>query len=577
MVLDAAAVEFHPGGAATERTHQVIHVLDSEGVEQYGEVSIPPGAEVLALRTHKPDGRTLEPERAGGTKGTVSLAGLEPGDFVEVEYVRGTRGDGAGFAADPFFFRVVGTRLFRSAYVVAAPPELGVEVDGHGMQAPAAVREGGLEVVRAVAHDVAAHVPEPGSPPSTEFLPFLHAGVGGGRAALHLLLGDAAAGRARSTEEIRAVAAEIRSAAGPGADAAALAHAAWARVSRSVLGHAQGGPFGDEASVVLSRGRGSRLVLLQALLDALGVRARVALARPFGADASTWRFPSHGLYAQPLLRVEAGGEPLWLDPGLRVGPFATIPSTALDVEALVLPAPGEAAEVVRTPARTRVEERREVEVRIALDADGGATVEGEDRYHGAAGAAAKGAVEQLDSSERRQVIEAMLARSFSGIVLSEAVLIGEDDAEGPFVVRWKGRVPRLARSAGGGLVLDEPVLPALLGARFVQVAGRSTPLLLQIPERLAQRVEIVAPEGIVPVASPARAAQGPFGAFSRTERVDGRTLVREERLELARGRIAPERYPDFAAFAAEVDAAQELPASFVPAQAAGQRSQAPRG
>ena len=46
MVLDAAAVEFHPGGALTERTHQIIHVLDPQGVEQYGEVSVPPGAEV---------------------------------------------------------------------------------------------------------------------------------------------------------------------------------------------------------------------------------------------------------------------------------------------------------------------------------------------------------------------------------------------------------------------------------------------------------------------------------------------------------------------------------------------------
>lgn len=569
MVLDAAAVQLHPGGTATERTHQVIHVLDARGVDQYGEVSVPSGAEVLALRTHKPDGRTVEPERAGGNKGTVSLAGLEPGDFVEVEYVRGTRGGGAGFASDPFFFQVVGTRLYRSAYVVAAPPGLGLEVDAHGMKAPAPVREGGLDVVRAVALDVPAHVPEPGSPPSTEFLPFLHVGVGGGRDALQRLLAEAAAGRARPTEEIRALAAEIRAAAGRRADAAALTRAAWERVSRAILG--QGGPFGDEASAVLSRGSGSRLLLLQALLDALGVRSRIVLARPFATDASAWRFPSHGLYGHPLLRVETGGAPLWLDPGMRLGPFATIPSTVLDVEALVLPAPGETLEVVRTPARTRVEERREVEVRIALDAAGGATVEGEDRYLGAAGGLAKGAVERLDASERRQLVEAMLAGSFVGIVLSEAELLGEGDAEAPFVVRWRGRVPQLARAAAGGLVLDEPILPARVGARLVQVASRATPLLIPGTERTVQRVEIVAPEGLVPVAGGPRSAAGPFGAFSRAERVEGRRLVREETLELTRGRIAPDRYAELAAFAGEVDAAQELPAAFVQATAAGRR------
>jgi tetratricopeptide (TPR) repeat protein len=557
LVLDAAAVEVHPGGTATERTHQVIHVLDPQGVERHGEVSLPAGAEVLALRTHKRDGRTLEPERAGGgDKGSVSLAGLEPGDYVQLEYLRTIRGDGARLAADPFFFRAEGERLFRSSYVVAAPEGLGLEVDAHGMPAPAIAREGGRELVRGLALDVPAHVPEPSSPPVTELMPFLHVGVGGGRDALHRTLADHAADRARPTEEIRALAGEIRAAAGPGAAPMALVRAAVARVSKAILGQ-HGGPFGEEASVVLSRGQGSRLVVLKAVLAELGARARVALARPYGADASAWRFPPPGLYGQALLRVEAGGETAWLDPSLRVAPFGAIPSSVLDVEALLLPEPGEEPQVVRTPGRAPVEERREVVARIALDADGGATIEGEDRYHGAAGAAAKAAIERLDASDRRQVVEGMLARSFRGVSLSEAAMLGEDDPEAPLVIRWRGKVPQLARAANGGLVLDAPLLPARLGARFVQVAARGTPLLLQIPERSLQRVEIVAPEGLAPVASQARSVESPFGTFARTDRVAGRTLVREERLELSRGRVAPDRYAEFAAFAGAVDAAQE--------------------
>jgi tetratricopeptide (TPR) repeat protein len=564
MVLDASAVELHPGGTATERTHQVIHVLDSRGVEQFGEMQVPPGAELLALRTHKPDGRTLEPERAGEGKGSTSLAGLEPGDYVELEYLRGGRGDGSGFAADPFFFQADGTRLFRSSYAVTAPEALGLEVDPHGMPAPPLVKEGGRVLLRAQAVDVPAHVPEPSAPAMTELMPFLHVGVGGGLEALERVLCDAAADRALETEEIRALAAEVRKAAGAGAGPVALVRAASVRVARDVLG--QGGAFGDEASVVLSRGRGSRLLVLKALLSALGVPSRIALARPFAADASAWRFPGHGLYSYPLLRVDAGGERLWLDPGLRVAPFASPPSSVTDVEALVLAAPGQAPERVRTPARSRVEERREVVIRIALEADGSAVVEGEDRYHGAAGAAAKGAVERLDASERRQVIESMLARSFRGAELSEAVLLGEDDWEGPLVVRWKGRVPRLARLAPGdrGLVLEGAGLPSRLGARYVQTATRTAPLLVQTPEHVVQRVEIRAPEGLVPVAGGRRAIESPFGAFTRVERIEGRTLVREDRLELSRGRIPPARYSEFASFAAAVDGVEELPAVFSP-------------
>ncbi|HET7826414.1 MAG TPA: tetratricopeptide repeat protein [Anaeromyxobacter sp.] len=565
MVLDAAAVEIYPGGAATDRTHQVIHVLDQHGVEQFGEMQLPPGAEVLALRTHKRDGRTLEPERAGEAKGSTSLAGLEPGDYVEIEYLRGNRGDGTGFAADPFFFRAEGTRLFRSSYSVSAPASLGLELDAHGMDAPEVRRAGDRVVVRSVALDVPALVPEPGSPPVTELMPFLHVGVGGGLGALHDALADAVADRARPTQEVRALAIAIRAEAGLGADARALVRAAYAHVARNVLG-GQGGPFGEEGSVALSRGRGSRILALKALLGALGVRSRIAMARPFGSDPSSWRFPAPGLYSYALLRVEAGAETLWLDPGLRLAPFATIPSAVCDVEALVLPEPGEKAEVVRTPARTRVEDRREVSVRIALQADGSAEVEGEDRYHGASGAAAKSSVERLDASGRRQVIEAMLARSFRGVALSEATMLGEADPEAPLVVRWRGRVERLARPAGtgpdAGLVLDAPVLPSRLGARFVQVAARTAPLLLATPERVVQRIEIRAPEGFSTAAAAPRSIESPFGAFSRTEKVEGNALVREDRLELSRGRIAPDRYGEFAGFAAAVDAAEELPAVF---------------
>jgi hypothetical protein len=158
----------------------------------------------------------------------------------------------------------------------------------------------------------------------------------------------------------------------------------------------------------------------------------------------------------------------------------------------------------------------------------------------------------------------MLARSFRGLALSEVLVLGEDDGEGPLVLRWSGRVARLARPApGGGLVLDTAILPARLGARFVQVAARSSPLLLGAEERAVLRIEVRAPEGLVPVAGPDRRAEGPAGAFARTERLEGRTLVREDRLELSRARIAPDRYGALAAFAAAVDAAQELPSTFV--------------
>ena len=562
MVLDAMAIALYPGGTATERVHQIFQVMDQAGVEQHGEVSVPAGAQVVAVRTVKPDGRPIEPEGTGGGKGSISIAALEPGDYVELEYLRGVGEGGHGargdFVADPFFFRAAGTPLFRSTYAVLAPAGLGLEVDGHAVAPPELRVEGDRVAFRMERSRVPALVPEPGAPGFTEFLPFVHAGVGGGREAMQLAWGDALAGRTRPTEEIRAFAAEIRAAAGPGAGPEALARAAWARVSRTILGGGAG--LADDASEVLSRLRGSRLLLLQAVLSELGVRSRVALARPFSADPGAWRFPSAALFSAPLLRIDAPPGVIWLDPSIRVAPFGALVSTLLDCEALVLPAAGEPAEVVRTAPASPAPDGSEEELEVALAADGSATISGSDRHLGAAGGAVKGALERIDATRRRQVVEGLLARNFRGLTLESFAFEGEDDPEAPLTMRFRGSVPALARAAGDGtLIVDASLGAARLGGRYVHLAARSLPLLVPAAERAHQRIRFVPPAGFAVHAEEAREVSGPFGRYLRRERVEGGALVRDEELDIPRMRIPPERYPEFAAFVAAIDQIQARP------------------
>jgi hypothetical protein len=425
------------------------------------------------------------------------------------------------------------------------------------MPAPAVAREGEGELVRAERNDVPAFVPEPSGPGGREFLPFLAVGTGGGREALQRGVADALLERTRPTEEVRAFAREVRAAAGPGAAPLALARAAYARVAKAVLG--EGGALGEDASAVLSRGRGNRLAVLKAVLSELGLQARFALARPFTADPAPYRFPTLELYAAPLLRVETGGGTIWLDPSQRMMPFGALPSALSGCEALILPEPGEPAAVDRTPERAAAAEGREIALRVALAADGGAELTGTDRYAGGAGAALKAVLERLDGAERRQAIESSLARYFRGIAVSELAFSGEDDPDAPLEIRWRARAPLLARPADGGLVVEAPLFPAQLGGRYVETAARTTPLLVPGVERLSQRVELVPPPELRAAASPSRRVETPFGTYTRAERVEGETLVREERLEVARARIAPAQYLEFAGFAAKVDALQEEP------------------
>ena len=318
------------------------------------------------------------------------------------------------------------------------------------------------------------------------------------------------------------------------------------------------GPLTDQASHVLSRGRGNRTLVLLALLDALGVPARVALVRPFYVDPQPWRFPRLELYPVAAIRAEAGGEVLWLDPSVRWAPFGELPPGARDAEALVLPRPGESLRRERTPAAAGVD-RSDVLLRIQVDPGGDATIEGTETYAGFEGAGAKVALEQLDETGRRRALEQALSRSFRSLEVKEARFEGERKVGEPLVIRYRARVSGLARPSGGRLTVDAIPYPARLAARFAPLAARESPLLLGADQTVTLRIEVTPPPGATPLANPVVTASAPQGRFTREERVLSGKLVREDRLELRRARIPVDAYPEFARFAAAVDEAQGLP------------------
>ncbi|MGB8931802.1 MAG: hypothetical protein WCC48_11200, partial [Anaeromyxobacteraceae bacterium] len=329
-------------------------------------------------------------------------------------------------------------------------------------------------------------------------------------------------------------------------------------VAARILG--TGGSLGGDASEILSRGRGSRTLVLKAVLDALGVEARIALVRPFEADPARFRFPRHGLYGEALLRIRAAGRELWIDPDERNAPFGSLPASALDAEALVLPAPGEPLEVARTPKKAAVPSRRATGVRVRIDASGRAGVEVTDRYSGNSAGVIRSALERFDAIARRRIFEQTVSAVFRGGAALDALEFqGAEDREGDLTIVYRASVPDFARPDGGALVVESPILPARLGETFVRLAERRLPLLLSPQDPLEQRTEIVAPDGLALRAAPEVKLSSRWGDFRRAERLEGKTLVREERIALFPARVAPSDYTDFARFVTEIDAVQGAP------------------
>lgn len=564
LLLDHGAVQVFDDGGAVERVHSVARVLNKRGIARFGEVQLPSDAEILELRTLKADGRVLEPEAIPG-KDAISMPGLEPGDAVEVDYLRGVspRGpDLPGFSLGPFFFRDEETRLAESTYEIRAPEGSGLEIDAHNLGAvPGVVRADGEARFSFSARDVRPTPAEPSAPPEVETLPWVQAGAGSGEAALVASMADWVLLRARPSHAVDALARDAGSGT-PRSKAERIA----AAIAQAVRGRSTGSDFSAPAAHVLALGRGNRLLPLQAALRSAGIRSHIALVRPFGADPAPYRFPRGDRFTYAVLRVELPEGPAWVDPSLRLAPFGQLPPWARGQPAWLLPEPGEAPVQVRTPGEPTLPggadgpgagDGRALAFELSLSADGSASGTGRDEHRGFDAATLKDTLERLGQDERKQAVEAMLGRALRGVELDRLTAEGEGEGGGAATLVYALH-GGLARKDGAALQLPASIFPARLRRRWAKKAERALTLLVDQPESTDVQSTIALPAGMHLRAAPAPIAlETPFGRYAWEAREEAGSVRVRETLRLPQQRIAPQLYPGFAAFARAVDEAQE--------------------
>ena len=85
-LVDDKIAQLRLDGAVSVYVHRLTRVLTRDGVDSFGEVSLPDDASILELRTIKASGEIAEPEFSRH-KSTISMPALSPGDTIEQEYV----------------------------------------------------------------------------------------------------------------------------------------------------------------------------------------------------------------------------------------------------------------------------------------------------------------------------------------------------------------------------------------------------------------------------------------------------------------------------------------------------------
>ena len=549
VVLDRAVERAFPDGARLMLTHSITQVLSKDALEHVGEIHVPQGAEVLALRTRKADGTLREAEEIAG-KPSISAPNLGVGDFVEtetLEFKEPREPFAPGFVGERFYFQSFDAPLDRSEYVFVAPASMRLEVNRRGTPPPASESSGpdGTRVLTFVARARPQVFAERAAVPAVEWMPSVRVSSGPRLAPWSRYVAERFARVPRGSPEIRALAARIAGQAG--GEGARLPEAIVAWVQEHIEPEAD---YTEPATATLAHDRGNRAGLIVALARSLGVPADLVLARSrFAVDAEA---PIEAAqlddFREVLVRFPRPSGDCFVDPQLRRAPFGFLHAGLAGTKAVVVGT----TQVIKT--RSEVEDGRKVTLRARLAADGSAEAAVTEELSGWPSVEWTELLERAgkDRQKLRQGFEQQwLGTQFPGAELD--TLVVEPSAAGTRV-RYTFKAQHLADRQDGVLRLRPSFFRAQPGRRFATEPERKTTLVIGYDIPLDLDAEIVLPAGakVLDVGQGGAVAAGP-ARFLEERRLDGHTLRLRRSSRLPLMRVAPADYQRVAALLRAVD------------------------
>jgi tetratricopeptide (TPR) repeat protein len=549
--LDYMAQRFFEDGSQISLVHLVVGVLSKDGINEHGEVSFPRGAVPLMAHTVKRDGRVIEPRRQQG-KSTLSMEGLEPGDYVEYAYLtmnRQRQHARGAVQGGGFFFRMTDIASARSEYVLELPKGWEPQIIEHnGAPKPEVSAQGDWTRYRFLTRHSTEARPEPYAVQKEEYLPYVQFLHEYGWEEAHRYMQERLASaqalsaslRRRSQQVVRGAAAT-----NPRQKAEALFDFVNKHVRKPSFRD-----FSTDASHVEMSGQGNPVVLLQALLKAQGISSQVVVLRPRSQEPEDTAWPDFSKYSFTCLRAQVGQQVMWLNPAGRYTPFGRLPWSVQGVPGIVLE-PGASLEPVQSPT-FEDQTLRHVNFDMRLDKDGdlsGTIVETLEGYNAKA---RREYYEELGGEDKiRQFVEKNLNYDISGAELLGWKIINREDVDAPLRLEMSFVRASYARQGEGGkLIIEDRYDMPDLGRRYGRLPRREQAILtrhhnhevvwkLQAPE--GRQIKISGQEQV--------AYESDFGYYHLDATSQGRVLTMNQRLYLPLQRVPVEDYQPFSDWA----------------------------
>jgi cellulose synthase operon protein C len=566
LVLDRTSARVLEDGTQIILTHNIVRVQTKDGIARWGEVHVPEGAEILALRTHKADGSVREPEDIAG-KPTISAPDLSVGDFVEwetVEYREPAEAFAPGFLGDRFYFQSLELPLHLSEYLVILPKTMPLDSDPRAGAPTPKVESGpeGTRVLRFVAKEMPQLFAERAAVPAIDWVPSVRVSSGVTKERWARYVAEQLYGVSRTSPALKDVARRIETEVKGDRTLLPAAIVRW--VTETIEPEAA---LTEPATATLARGRGNRPGLIVALARALGVRADVVLARSPLTAAAGAPVVAQELddFGQVLVRFSGAGPKAasrFVDPHLKRAPFGYLPP-ALD-GALCM----ELGTGALHRASTAVADARSVQVDLRLSDDGSAQGRATERLSGWPAIEWAQILERAGEDEdklRQDFEQRWLSQHFPGARLEDLAIEVVDGGARGARLRYGFSSPQFAIRSGTELKLVPTFFRSQPGRRYATLRSRRTALLLGADVSLDLEVRIDLPPGAqVTDAGPSGSIlAGPKSEIrfveqrqvrpSRPGGSSGPRLLLRRQVRMPLFRAPPERYETLAAQLRRID------------------------
>jgi|GEM_PF-6156856 len=302
-LLDRHVDYLRTTGHALSMTHFLTRLMTKEAADKAGEIPIRDGVVRLSLRTIKPSGLSIDAEHHRG-KSDFSFASLAPGDTIEDQSVTISEPRSRDGGYQQIFYFQDSSPNLRSEFVVVAPNEIKLEYRSYnGAPKPKIIREGKETIYVWRRDNVPALKPEPHSVHSREFTPFVVVSHGLTTQSARQQNAGLYYGAFRGSYDITLAAKKLI---GKNDSVQRKSEKIFSWILQEIK---PGNEFSPAET--LKNKEGNRFALFAVMLDAVGVKSKIALTRSDFTYRVEPSYPDTRFYNIPLLQIVDGEKTIW--------------------------------------------------------------------------------------------------------------------------------------------------------------------------------------------------------------------------------------------------------------------------